>query len=352
MKKPSVDALGEFGVARHILTLSSAALIPMAALAANLGDSNQPEGGLQEIVVTAEKRESTLQNTPMSISAFGSEQLLTSGVTNIEQIAQQTPGLAFESTGPSRSQFSIRGMSSNGGAAPTVGFYLDETPITPPIDSTQGKNFVDPDLYDLARVEVLRGPQGTLYGASSMGGTIRFITNQPNLIKFEASARAVLSGTADGGINYTTSALLNVPLIDNAVAFRLIATEKHNDGFIDRVVQNAFPLPDGTTRGDVTGTIINKRYSNVNSEDTQSTRMLVTIAPTGDLTITPSVFYQDVAQSGENTIDSPPGTYIHYQPFDTPEPFHDRFALSNVLVKYKWDGAQLTSSTSYIVISS
>jgi len=302
---------------------------------------------LQEIVVTAEKREGTVQNTPMSISAYSGAELLEAGIVDLEQVARQTPGIAFETTGPSRTQFSIRGMSSNGGAAPTVGFYLDDTPITPPIDSTQGKNFIDPDLYDLSRVEVLRGPQGTLYGASSMGGTIRLITNQPVLDRVEASAHATTSGTEDGGLNYSFSGLLNVPLINDVLAVRLIATEKHYDGYIDRIVPTAFPLPVGDTRGDVAAAPVAIRHDDVNNEDTQNVRVLVTLAPFAGLTITPSLYYQDVAQSGENSIDDPPGGLVQYQPFDQPEPFHDRFAITSLVVKYQLDNALITSSTAY-----
>jgi outer membrane receptor protein involved in Fe transport len=299
-------------------------------------------------VVTAEKREGTVQDTPMSISAFSGEQLEKSGIINVEEIAEQTPGLSFESTGPSRTQYTIRGMSSNGGAAPTVGFYLDDTPITPPIDSTQGKNFIDPDLYDLSRVEILRGPQGTLYGSSSMGGTIRLITNQPVLDQVQASAKTVLSGTDHGGFNFTTSGLINIPLVDNVVGMRLIATEKHDDGYIDRIVLNPFPLPNADgTRGNVLAAPVAQSYSDVNTENLQTVRLLMTVAPIEGLTITPSVFWQETYQGGENTIDDPPDTFAHYQPFNQAEPFHDTFTLTTLLVKYSFDFAQLTSSSSF-----
>jgi iron complex outermembrane recepter protein len=336
-------------VAKRWLAMSVIASAPAFAQQTTPSGTGAGEGGtLSEIVVTAEKREGTIQNTPMSISAFSEEELKKSGISSVEEIAEQTPGLSFESTGPSRTQYTIRGMSSNGGAAPTVGFYLDDTPITPPIDSTQGKNFIDPDLYDLARVEILRGPQGTLYGSSSMGGTIRLITNQPVLDQLQASAKAVLGGTDHGGFDFTTSGMINIPLVDNVIGVRLIATETHNDGYIDRVVQNPFPLPNADgTRGNVLAAPIVARYGDVNNENSQTVRLLVTLAPDERLTITPSVFWQETQQGGEDTIDEPPGTFTHYQPFDISEPFHDNFALSTLLVKYNFDGAQLSSSTAF-----
>jgi outer membrane receptor protein involved in Fe transport len=338
------------GSGRVVIAITMTAVgAPVTAEQSTGGAELQDPGALQEIVITAEKRTSTVQDTPLSISAYSGEQLERAGTSSIEEVAAQTPGVSFESTGPSKTQFAIRGMSSNGGAAPTVGFYLDDTPITPPIDSTQGKNFIDPNLYDLARVEILRGPQGTLYGSSSMGGTIRLITNQPNLDKVDASAKAVLSSTDNGGLNWSTSGMLNLPIVDGEAGLRLIATTQHDDGFIDRLVENNFPLPNADgSRGDVAGTPVSVRHKDVNNDETDDVRLLLTVVPLEGLTITPSVFYQNVYQGGENTIDVPPGRLAHYQPFDIAEPFHDRFILSNLSVKYQFDGAELTSTSAYL----
>src|ERR1700722_19527206 len=139
------------------------------------------EGGLTEIVVTAEKVKSTIQDTPISISALGSAQLEEQGIVNVEDVARDVPGLSMRSAGPGLTEYEARGLASNGGAAPTVGFYLDEIPLSPPALSQSGKVVIDPGLYDVDRVEVLRGPQGTLYGSGSMGGTIKIVTAQPKL---------------------------------------------------------------------------------------------------------------------------------------------------------------------------
>jgi iron complex outermembrane receptor protein len=124
---------------------------------------------LGEIVVTAEKRSATVQTTPLSVTALSGDQLQSQGITNITEVAGDTPGISMRTAGPGQTELEMRGMSSSGGYSPTVGFYLDETPLTPPAASLNGKVVIDPDLFDLNRVEVLRGPQGTLYGAGSMG---------------------------------------------------------------------------------------------------------------------------------------------------------------------------------------
>ncbi len=145
------------------------------------------DSGLSEITVTAERYVSTIQNTAISISALSGDQLQAQGVTTIQEITQEVPGLSMRFASPGLTEYEARGLASNGGAAPTVGFYLDEIPLSPPAVSQSGKVVIDPDLYDVQRVEVLRGPQGTLYGSGSMGGTIRVLTNEPKLGTYEGS---------------------------------------------------------------------------------------------------------------------------------------------------------------------
>ena len=156
---------------------------------------------LEEIVVTAEKRESTVQKTPISMTAVTEAEIQARGFSDLRQIAAETPGVSMKTSGPGQTEFEIRGLDATGGFSPTVGFYLDDAPLTAPAQAAQGKVVVDPDLYDLNRVEVLRGPQGTLYGAGSMGGTIKLVTNAPQLNTFAATAQTVDSGTDGGGFN-------------------------------------------------------------------------------------------------------------------------------------------------------
>src|SRR5579859_685963 len=162
-----------------ILIASSAAAI--CALGANAWSDPAPaetaagaaDEALQEIVVTAEKRESTVQKTPISITAISGAELQAQGISDMLSVAQQVPGISFKTSGPGQTEFEMRGLTSTGGESPTVGFYLDDAVLTPAAMAQNGKTVIDPTLFDLNRVEILRGPQGTLYGAGSMGGTVK-----------------------------------------------------------------------------------------------------------------------------------------------------------------------------------
>src|SRR5258707_15349228 len=115
-------------------------------------------GALEEVLVTAEKRESTVQKTPISITAISGAGLQAQGISNLLSVAHQVPGVSFKTSGPGQTEFEMRGLTSTGGQSPTVGFYLDETALTPPAMAQNGKVVIDPSLYDLNRVEILRGP--------------------------------------------------------------------------------------------------------------------------------------------------------------------------------------------------
>src|SRR4029077_10330067 len=156
-------------------------------------------------------------------------------------------------SGPGQTEFEIRGLTSTGGESPTVGFYLDDAVLTPAAMEQNGKTVIDPSLFDLNRVEILRGPQGTLYGAGSMGGTIKLVTNQPDPQRFAANLEGIGSGTEGGGFNHTENAMLNAPIVPDVIALRVIATDKFIEGWIDREVLNPFPLEvnNSTQRGNV-----------------------------------------------------------------------------------------------------
>jgi len=300
-----------------------------------------------DIIVTATKRNTTLERTPISITAVSGDELVAKGVGNFINQAQETPGVSMRTNGPGQTEFEMRGLSSSGGSSPTVGFYLDDIAMTPPSLGFVGKTVVDPNLYDLNRVEVLRGPQGTLYGAGSMGGTIKLITNQPDTSGVLASGQAILSGTEGGGFNHTVNAMVNIPLSDN-LAIRLVGSESHLSGWIDRIVANPFPLVGGdfSTRGNVLAAPVQAVYKNVNSTEEQGGHINARWTPTDRLTIGATFFIQHIHQNGPNNFDSPPGTLAHYQPFDIAEPYTDNFKLWAVNLNYKFDGFDVTSVTS------
>jgi iron complex outermembrane recepter protein len=324
--------------------------------AARAADRND---ALEEIVVTAEKRTSTVQDTPISMTAMSGELMQQQGIYDISKIIQSVPGISQRTAGSGQTELEMRGLSSSGGSAPTVGFYLDDYPLTPPAAALNGKVVVDPDLFDLNRVEVLRGPQGTLYGSGSMGGTVKLVTNAPKLNDLEGAAEATAASQSGGGLNRGGNLMLNVPLVNDLLAMRVVLTDKYVDGWISRyVLGDNFPFPTnpcpgwaGCTRGDVAAaaaasptTIVPR----INWERLQGGRVGLLAQPNDALKINATAMYQKISMGGYDEYDLPPGNpQAHYQPFNNFEPFYDEFRLYGVTITYDLSFAQITSATAY-----
>ena len=186
----------------------------------------------EEIVVSAQKRTTTLQEVPFSVAAVTNEDIKQSGATNIVDIARNIPGLYITDLGPGQSQVAIRGISAGQvvrdqpGVKESVGIYLDESPISIALFTP------DLDLYDLDRIEVLRGPQGTLYGAGNDAGTVRYITAQPDIGTFGGSVDLSFDGVDDGEWGGSLRGALNTPLGEKA-AMRVVGYYTSMPGFID-----------------------------------------------------------------------------------------------------------------------
>src|SRR6202046_1368063 len=191
-----------------------------------------PTGALEEIVVTSQKRTENLRAVPQSISVISGTQLQAMHVDDYADLARTVPGLSFtNSGGPGLSNLEIRGISSTIGA-PTVSIYLDDTPLTISNNSFYAGQ-PEPLLFDLAQSEVLRGPQGTLYGASSMGGTIRLVSNKVNLTSYQGSAYSELSETEHGGLNYVSRGVVNVPIVTDTLGLRIGFETTQDSGYFD-----------------------------------------------------------------------------------------------------------------------
>src|ERR1700678_1221491 len=294
--------------------------------------SRSATGQLEEIVVTAEKREATIETTAISLTAVSGADIVNRGFTDLASLMQTVPGVSMRTSGPGMTEFEMRGVASNGGNSPTVGFYFDETSLTAPAATNEGKIVISPDLYDLNRVEVLRGPQGTLYGSGSMGGTIRVIPNAPNPDAFESSTEAKFADTDHGGFDHGENAMVNLPFWNGIAALRIVGSYSYDSGWIDRTViaPGQFPLATHrlTVRGHVLPPPIATEYHDVNDVEKTGVRISAVIKPIDGLTITPSYFYQKLRAGGLPYIDSVPGTDTHYQPFDIPENYRDEFHLS------------------------
>ena len=335
--------------------LAHAQSSPSAPAATASGSTTRPPAAsegvtLNEVVVTAEKRVSTVQKTPISITAITGRNLKEMGITSAQDIVSAVPGVSVQSVGPSQAAYEIRGLSSDGGESPTIGFYIDDIPISPPAQQSIGKTEVDPNLYDLQRVEVLRGPQGTLYGAGSMGGTVRLVTTPPDPKGYSGSAQSTISGTEGGGLNYSQDLMANFPLVDDKIALRLSGSYDHDSGWVNRVVVPNFPAlnPDGS-RGQVVGVPGSQTFHGVNDADILNFHAALLIKPTDRLTITPSVMYENTRSGGMNTYDSDPGiNYLaHFEAYNVPEPFRDDFTLVSLPIVYNFDHFNITSVTGY-----
>lgn len=287
---------------------------------------DKPAPGLETIMVTAQKRSENIKDVPLSVSVIGGGQLEEQHTVDYTDLAREVPGLSFSNEGGSGlNHITLRGVSSSTGAS-TVGMYLDDVSITMPNMYSVGAT--EPKFFDLDHVEVLRGPQGTLYGSSSMGGTIRFMTNQPELDTYSGYTYGELSGTEHGSVNYEAQGVANVPLVEGKAALRVGIDETFDSGYIDHVSQS------GTV--DDAGT---------NAERSLVLHAAVKLKPNDDLTITPSLFFQ------RTNLDDTSVFYTDLPKFEQDklvrEKGRDQLIAPSLTIDYDLHWADLTSVTGY-----
>ena len=288
---------------------------------------------LEAVVVTATRQKSTTSKVPASISASTQETLDKQGVKSFGDVARLTPGLAFQpSDDPMTNSVSIRGIRSTVGAA-TTGIYIDDTPIQVRLAGPATEN-VYPTIFDLERVEVLRGPQGTLFGSGSMGGTIRFITPEPSLYKYTGYSRAGVEFTEHGSPSFELGTAVGGPISEGKLGFRASAFVRRDGGWVDRA---SYPS------GEVT-------QKDANSARTESLRLAVGYQATDALTITPSVLYQRVQQNGSaafwDVLSNPDeGQFRNGAP--SPQENKNRFVLPALNVHWEGPGFEVISNTAY-----
>ncbi len=304
-------------------------------------DQVQPPKVTEEMVVTARKREESVQEVPMSVAAPSESDLRDAGAETIEDVSANVAGFTVQNLGPGQSQVAMRGVSAGQivrdqpGVKEQVGVYLDESVISMSLFTP------DIDLFDLNRVEVLRGPQGTLFGSGSLSGTVRYITNQPQIGQSTTTGELTLSSISDGGIGASAKAAVNVP-VGAASAFRFVGYYTRYGGFMDAV------QPDLSVNEDV-----NDGYR-------AGARGSFLFQPREGLSITPRLLFQKVEMNGWNRIDDfnilanpftstrPKVTFGEREQFtQLEEEYTDEFLLGDVNVEYDFGGATLTSITSY-----
>lgn len=313
------------------------------------------ESGLEEITVTAERYTSTIQSTPISISALTGDQLTAQGLSRVQDIIKEVPGLSMRYAGPGLTEYEARGLASNGGAAPTVGFYLDEIPLSPPAVSQSGKVVIDPNLYDVERVEVLRGPQGTLYGSGSMGGTVRVLTNEPKLGTFEGSVQGTGSYTDGANGNGSGSLMLNFPLGDT-MAVRLVLSDTYRSGWINNITVQPFPISftsTSLTANPATLPVTNI-YRDANDLTLYGGRISLKYQPSEDFSILAFAMTNSLHLGGYDLLDGTPTVQLpgivypaHYEAFPIREGVRDDISIFGLTVKANLGFADLTSATSY-----
>ncbi|WP_068071891.1 TonB-dependent receptor [Novosphingobium lentum] len=304
------------------------------------------------IIVTAQKRSENLQNVPISIQALSTKKLDQLNVTRFSDYAQQLPSVTFQALGgtPGTNVVYMRGVASGGdgnhsGSLPSVGVYLDEQPVT-----TIGGN-LDVHIYDIARIESLSGPQGTLYGASSEAGTIRIITNKPSLAGFEGRVDAEVNTVHNGGTGAKVEGMINAPLSSNA-ALRVVGFYQRDAGFIDNVpgcrafLPETNPLGCTATNG---GIVVNNAAfvkKNYNDTETWGGRAALKVDLDDNWTVTPSVIYQDTRSHGSYGYDSSVGD-LQVQHF-FPEFRRDRFVQAALTIEGKIGNWDVTYAGAYL----
>lgn len=276
-----MDGLTTFALPLIAAAFMAAFLMGVQALTGTIAVANAQES-IEEVIVTATKREATVQEVPFSINVQTQEDIQRSGASNLEQLSRNIAGLTIQNLGPGQSQVAIRGVSAGQivrdqpGVKEQVGVYLDETVISLSLFTP------DIDLYDLNRVETLRGPQGTLFGSGSVGGTIRYITNQPVLDEFEGSAEANLNTVTDGEVGGHLKGMVNMPFGDGQAALRAVGYITEYGGFIDALREGG------------------GRTEDVNSGSRTGGRLTLGWQATDNILVTPRVLYQKIETDGFN----------------------------------------------------
>jgi iron complex outermembrane receptor protein len=352
MRKRSDRSVLRLGKAAGLAGLAGLALLALLpALAAGAQEPPPPaeptenqepeERVTEEITVTATLREEKVQDVPFSVAAPSEEELRKQGVESLEGIAQTTPGFTVQNLGPGQTQVAIRGVSSGQivrdqpGVKEQVGVYLDDSGISLSLFTP------DIDLFDMSRVEVLRGPQGTLFGAGSASGTMRYITNQPQIGEYETVAELTASTLTDGDTGGSAKVAVNAPLGATS-ALRFTGFYNSMGGFVD-AVQPGLSLKEDVNTGERVGG-----------------RLALRMQPNDRLTITPRILYQKVDVDGWNRADA---FNILANPYTTTrpavdldereqftqfeEPFTDDFLLADLNFTYDFGDLALTSVTSY-----
>ncbi len=297
------------------------------------------DNAVDEVIITAQKREENLQDVPVSIQALGGQKLEELQVSDFADFVKFLPSVSTQPSGPGFGSVYMRGVASGGdgnhsGSLPSVGVYLDEQPIT----NIQGA--LDVHIYDIARVEALAGPQGTLYGASSQAGTIRIITNKPEIGVFEGGFDAEVNTVAHGSQGYVGEGYVNIPISDR-IAARLVGWYVHDAGYIDNILATRNYVASGVSVDNAD--FVEDDYNDV---DTIGARMALKIDLNEDWTITPQLMAQRQESNGNFSFNPRVGDLA--QTRFRPEGADDSWYQAALTVEGKIGGFDLVYAGSYL----
>jgi outer membrane receptor protein involved in Fe transport len=321
-----------------LMTSTALTALPVLAEPATAGSSTQ----LNEIIVTAQKRSENIQKAPLSVQAIDTRKLTQLTVNNFQDYVKFIPSVSFQvhnglNGGGGANLIYMRGIAdgstSPGGPLPTVGTYLDEQPIT------DIGGALDVHIYDIARLEILPGPQGTLYGASSESGTLRIITNQPSTSQFSGAIDLQGDTVSHGGQGYVAEGFVNIPINDR-VAVRLVGFDERDAGFIDNVPATRTFATSGQT-------IDNTPFArkDFNGSQTFGGRAAVKFDVNDSWTVTPSVMAQDQRSAGIGAYEPAVG-YLQVERFG-PDTVHDRWVQAALTINGKIQNFDLTYAGAY-----
>lgn len=315
----------------RVLLMASACAATLAAGGTAEAQTVRPETSgaparttdVSEVIVTATRRNERLQDVPLSITAYSQETLTAKGIVGYEGLAQETPGVVLNRPSANFNNFTARGIATNGYGAnlqSTVAVYIDELPI-----STIGNTTVlDPNLYDVERVEFLRGPQGTLFGSGSLSGALRILNKRPNLTEFDASVLVDYAMTGSDSLRQRYNGMINIPLVNDKLALRAVGFVRDEEGYIDNI---------GTGK------------ANANTLKAWGGRVSLLWTPTDRMSIKLLASHEKSEPEDSSTVSPKLGRDIRVS--DRPDLFQGKLTSFNATVEYQFDGAQLTSSSTY-----
>lgn len=318
---------------RAILLASACAVATMAAwqqaeaqtAAANPGDERQEQEvtSVGEVIVTATRRAERLQDVPLSITTLSQEELTEKGIVGYEGLATETPGVILNRASANFNNFTARGIATNGYGAnlqSTVAIYIDELPIS----SNGNSTILDPSLYDVDRIEFLRGPQGTLFGSGSLAGALRILTKAPNPNAFEASFLGDIGVTGSDSLRQRYNGMVNIPLVEDQLALRVVGFSRNEEGYIDNI-----------------GTGV----SNSNTLEAWGGRATLLWEPTDRLSIQLRYSHEESDPQDSSLVNPTLGEDRRRS--DRPDRFSGAMTNYNLTLDYQFNGASLTSSSTW-----